>query len=138
MDGWETHVTDVYKDKTCWAWWRTPLASGGRGRQISEFEASLVYRVSSRTARAIQRNPVSENKTKQNKTKPIGHHTLMRLCYFPRTTTPIIPGGYLVLGQMLIFGITHNITIWRTSCKSLCEAEFNKPTRGKQSIKQSK
>jgi hypothetical protein len=39
---------------------------GGRGRRISEFEASLVYRVSSRTARAIQRNPVSENKTKQN------------------------------------------------------------------------
>jgi hypothetical protein len=33
---------------------------GGRGRQISEFEASLVYRVSSRTARAIQRNPVSK------------------------------------------------------------------------------
>jgi hypothetical protein len=50
---------------------------GGRGRRISEFEASLVYRVSSRTARATQRNPVSENKnknknknkTKQNKTK---------------------------------------------------------------------
>jgi hypothetical protein len=42
---------------------------GGRGRQISEFEASLVYRMSSRTARAIQRNPVSKNKTKQNKTK---------------------------------------------------------------------
>jgi hypothetical protein len=38
---------------------------GGRGRQISEFEASLVYRV---TARATQRNPVSKNK-KQNKTK---------------------------------------------------------------------
>jgi hypothetical protein len=31
---------------------------GGRGRRISEFEASLVYRVSSRAARAIQRNPV--------------------------------------------------------------------------------
>jgi hypothetical protein len=31
----------------------------GRDRRISEFEASLVYRVSSRTARAIQRNPVS-------------------------------------------------------------------------------
>jgi hypothetical protein len=28
---------------------------------ISEFEASLVYRVSSRTARATQRNPVSKN-----------------------------------------------------------------------------
>jgi hypothetical protein len=32
----------------------------GRGRRISEFEASLVYRVSSRTARATQRNPVSK------------------------------------------------------------------------------
>jgi hypothetical protein len=32
---------------------------GGRGRRISEFEASLVYRLSSRTARATQRNPVS-------------------------------------------------------------------------------
>jgi hypothetical protein len=43
---------------------------GGRGRQISEFEASLVYRVSSRTARATQRNPVSkkQNKTKQKQT----------------------------------------------------------------------
>jgi hypothetical protein len=40
---------------------------GGRGRQISEFEASLLSRVSSRTARATQRNPVLKNKTKQNK-----------------------------------------------------------------------
>jgi hypothetical protein len=38
---------------------------GGRGRQISEFEASLVYRVSSRTARATQRNDVSEKKKKK-------------------------------------------------------------------------
>jgi hypothetical protein len=45
---------------------------GGRGRQISEFEASLVYRASSRAARAIQRNPVSKknkNKNKQQKLK---------------------------------------------------------------------
>jgi hypothetical protein len=41
---------------------------GGRGRWISEFEASLVYKMSSRIARAIQRNPVSKTK-KQNKTK---------------------------------------------------------------------
>ena len=36
---------------------------------ISEFEASLVCRVSSRIARATQRNPVSkkQNKTKQTK-----------------------------------------------------------------------
>jgi hypothetical protein len=31
---------------------------GDSGRRISVFEASMVYRVSSRTARAIQRNPV--------------------------------------------------------------------------------
>ena len=53
-----------------------PSTLGGRGRWISDFEASLVYRVSYRTTRAIQRrNPVSkkpklkQNKTKQNKTK---------------------------------------------------------------------
>jgi hypothetical protein len=39
----------------------------GRSRQISEFEASLVYRVNSRTARATQRNPVSKNKKNENK-----------------------------------------------------------------------
>jgi hypothetical protein len=41
---------------------------GGRGRQISEFKARLIYKVSSRTARAIQRNPVSKKNHKQNKT----------------------------------------------------------------------
>jgi hypothetical protein len=43
---------------------------GGRGRQISEFEASLVYRVSSRTARAIpclEKQNKRETKTKTNK-----------------------------------------------------------------------
>jgi hypothetical protein len=39
----------------------------GRGRQISGFEASLVYRVSSRTARATQRDPVLKNKTNKQK-----------------------------------------------------------------------
>jgi hypothetical protein len=43
---------------------------GGRSRRISEFEASLVYRVSSRTTRAIQRNPVSKNKQTKNQKKP--------------------------------------------------------------------
>jgi hypothetical protein len=42
---------------------------GGRDRQISEFEASLVYKVSSRTARAMQRNPVSKNQNQTNKQK---------------------------------------------------------------------
>jgi hypothetical protein len=47
---------------------------GGRGRRISEFEASLVYKVSSRTAKAITEKPCLEKQTnkqkqKQNKTK---------------------------------------------------------------------
>jgi hypothetical protein len=41
---------------------------GGRGRWISEFKASLVYRVSSRTARATQRNLSQKNKNKTQKT----------------------------------------------------------------------
>jgi hypothetical protein len=46
---------------------------GGRGRQISEFEASLLYRMSSRTARAIQRIPKTNqptNQTNKQKTPP--------------------------------------------------------------------
>jgi hypothetical protein len=43
---------------------------GGRGRQISEFKASLVYRVRSRTARAIQRNPALKNKTTKKNHMP--------------------------------------------------------------------
>jgi hypothetical protein len=48
---------------------------GGRGRQISEFKSSLVYRVSSRTVRVTQRNPVlkkqkQKQKQKQKKTIP--------------------------------------------------------------------
>jgi hypothetical protein len=54
----------------------------GSGRQISEFKASLVYKVSSWTARAIQRNPVSgkkqKTKTKQNKEKKTNQKMLWR------------------------------------------------------------
>jgi hypothetical protein len=42
---------------------------GGRGRQISELEASLVYRVSGRTARDIQRNRDSKIQKTKNKNK---------------------------------------------------------------------
>jgi hypothetical protein len=44
---------------------------GDRGRRISGFEASPVYRVSSRTARATQRNPVlkKQQRKKNNKKK---------------------------------------------------------------------
>jgi hypothetical protein len=50
---------------------------GGKGRQISEFKASLVYKVSSKSARATQRNsgktkPTNQptkQKTQKSKTK---------------------------------------------------------------------
>jgi hypothetical protein len=55
---------------------------GGRGRLISEFEASLVYRVSSRTAKATQRNPVSktqkQNNNKNKQTKQNKKDDIMR------------------------------------------------------------
>jgi hypothetical protein len=35
--------------------------------EAEEFEASLVYKVSSRTARAIQKNPVSKSKKKKGR-----------------------------------------------------------------------
>jgi hypothetical protein len=55
---------------------------GGRGRWISEFEASLVYRVSSRTARAIQRNPVSKNKKQQQQQKKNGRFSSIMLLLY--------------------------------------------------------
>jgi hypothetical protein len=48
-------------------WWCMPLIPAVR--QISEFEARLVYRVSSRIARTIQRNLVSKTKTKTKQNK---------------------------------------------------------------------
>ena len=51
----------------------TLIPALGRWRQrqvdLCEFKASLVYRVSSKTVRATQRNPVSENKTNKQKIK---------------------------------------------------------------------
>jgi hypothetical protein len=43
---------------------------GGRGRWISEFKASLVYRVSSRTAR-LHRETLSQKLKKRKKKKRI-------------------------------------------------------------------
>jgi hypothetical protein len=43
-----TFLFGMFKGGSQGRWWHTHL--GGRGRQISEFEASLVYKVSSRTA----------------------------------------------------------------------------------------
>jgi hypothetical protein len=51
-------------------WWLTlliPALGRQRGRRISGFEASLIYKMNSRTARDIQRNPVSKNKKNKQK-----------------------------------------------------------------------
>jgi hypothetical protein len=42
---------------------------GGRGRWISEFKASLVYKVSSKTARATEKPCLEKPKTKNQKPK---------------------------------------------------------------------
>ena len=57
------------------------LALRSRGRLIFGFEASVVYRVSSRTAKAMQRNFVSKNKTKIKQTDATGQvHIHMNSC----------------------------------------------------------
>ena len=48
--------------------WHMPLIPTleGRDRRISEFEATLVYKMNLRTAIATQRNPVSKKKNQMN------------------------------------------------------------------------
>jgi hypothetical protein len=60
---------------------------GGRGRQISEFETSLVYKMSSRTARAIQRNPVSKKTKTKTKTKTQDNNNKKKWTQFPNKKT---------------------------------------------------
>jgi hypothetical protein len=56
-----------------WQWWRMPSvpAEGGRGRGISEFEVSLVYSRSSRTARGNTEKPYLETKPNNTKLRPV-------------------------------------------------------------------
>jgi len=65
----------------------------GRGRQISELEASLVYKVSSRTARATQRNPAWKKKFFS-----LIHYSPVSLPSFPE-----IPGPLTVLFHLHSF-----------------------------------
>ena len=51
------------------------------GRRISEFKASLVYRVTSKTARATQRNPVSKyNQTNQTNKSVLEQRATLARC----------------------------------------------------------
>jgi hypothetical protein len=69
---------------------------GGRGRWISEFEASLIYKVSSRTARATQRNPVSKNQKKKKKKK-----VLDPVFTFNLRQIPGVPGHPVLHSEIL-------------------------------------
>jgi hypothetical protein len=71
-----------------WWWWFKTLISAfgrpGRGRQISEFNVSLVYRVSSRTARVLLRNqkPCFKEQTNPTRLCELQHTTITknRIC----------------------------------------------------------
>jgi hypothetical protein len=51
---------------------------GGRDRRISEFEASLVYRVSSRTAKTTEK-PCLEKKKQKTKNKKPGPNLIFNI-----------------------------------------------------------
>jgi hypothetical protein len=59
-------IGKVKRGSNTWQWWQTSLipALRSRGRKISEFQASLVHRMSFRIVRAMQK----QNKTKK---KPV-------------------------------------------------------------------
>ena len=64
-------------------WYIYPVKDYSRGRQISEFKGSLVYRVISRTARAIQGDPIpkkqkQKTKKQKNKTKQKKDHSAIQ------------------------------------------------------------
>lgn len=48
-------------------WYIYPVKDYSRGRQISEFKGSLLYRVISRSDRAIQGDPIPKKKKKERK-----------------------------------------------------------------------
>jgi hypothetical protein len=62
------------------------------GRRISEFETSLVYRVSFRTARDIQRNPRLEKPKKKKKEKEKEKRKRSQTCKCELPTVPTILG----------------------------------------------
>jgi hypothetical protein len=86
---------------------------GGRGRRISEFEASLVYKVSSRTARTTLRKPVSKNK--KTKTKQTNKSYLQ--IFFLFSLPPIPPINFFSIISNLFKGrVSLYSTGWSRTC----------------------
>jgi len=66
------YISYIRKWISSQAWWHMPLIPAlGRQRQVDfgVHKVSLFYRVSSRTSRATQRNPVSKKQKQTNKRK---------------------------------------------------------------------
>jgi hypothetical protein len=78
----------------------------GRGRHISEFEASLVYKVSSRTARTIQRNPVLKNKTTTTTTTTTNPSRRYKLEYLLLLCSLWLGNSYMLLHKTDLEKIT--------------------------------
>jgi len=90
----------------------------GRSRQISEFEASLVYRVNSRIARATQRNSVLEQSNKNTRRK------LKQLSLTPKVNLYTQPG----LGDSLCRGQGGRAQMsWRMKEVTLGVSHFQSP-----------
>lgn len=69
---------------------------GGQGRQVSELESSLIYRVSSWIARATQRNP---------KKSPVPHFLLFV--------------SYFILGVVCVYRCVRHLSLWLCFCGPL-------------------
>ena len=87
-----------------------PSTLGGRGRRISELEASLVYRVSSRTARATQRNHVLKDQKKEKKKKRKEKKLKLDFCYSSKIAMMSLISGHTEMS------ILHNFIQWGNIC----------------------
>jgi hypothetical protein len=99
--------------------------------RISEFEASLVYKGSSRTARAIQRNPVSkkQNKTKQKKKElPWSWCLFTAMKILTKTELGTRDWGIVVIGlPMLLFREMWILEFWIRKAVECFKWGFNGP-----------
>ena len=120
-----------------------PSTWASRGRWISEFEASLVYKVSSRTARPIQRNPVSRNQKTNKQThgentkfcfsmsngKGLFRSSIFQICW---QYISLSSAGYTSSLSLFFTGISQlwisNILESPTECRLHLHHGFFKPT----------
>ena len=77
-----------------------PALRRQRQMDLCQFKASLIYRVSSRTARAIQRSPVLKKKKyekKRKEKKPLCHRNMLNPYLLYRSVTLVCLYSFLVI-----------------------------------------